>query len=163
MATTDDLTKLFNRKVALERLEEEVSKHIRLEIPLSCLMLDIDHFKAINDKYGHQAGDAVLKSTSGILQKNSRKYDIVCRYGGEEFMIVLPSTDIESAMIVAEKIREKVNKDKVVYNNRIIKTTISVGAAQLHIEGGENTDRLIKRADDALYKAKNNGRNKVIG
>ncbi len=163
MATIDDLTKLFNRKVALMRLEEEVSKHNRLKIPLSCLMLDVDHFKSINDNFGHQGGDAVLKSIAELLQKNSRKYDIVCRYGGEEFMMVLPSTDHKSAMTVAEKIREKINENKVAYHNELISTTMSIGVSQLHIDVEENADNLIKRADDALYEAKNSGRNKVAG
>ena len=163
MATTDHLTGLFSRKVLLDRLEEEIPRHTRLKIPLSCLMLDIDHFKSINDRYGHQAGDAVLKEIAEILLKNSRKYDIVCRYGGEEFIIVLPSTDMKSAMIIAEKIRGKINKCKIAYNAELIRTTISIGASQMRTDKEENTDNFIKRADDALYKAKNNGRNKVIG
>jgi len=163
MATIDDLTKLFNRKVALQRLEEEIAKHLRLKSPLSCLMLDIDHFKSINDRHGHQAGDAVLQEIAGILQDSSRKYDIVCRYGGEEFMIVLPSTDFESARTVAEKIRGIVSKSRVVYNKELIKTTVSIGVAQLRTDGEEGADGLIKRADDALYEAKNAGRDRVIG
>lgn len=162
MATTDGLTKVYNRKVAIERFEEEISQHIRFNKPLSCLLLDIDHFKSINDRYGHQAGDAFLVMMAGILRKFSRQYDIVCRYGGEEFIIILPETDLADALFVAEKMREQVQQASIVFNGSTISTTISAGAAQMFPGKKESSDDIIYRADKALYKAKETGRNRVI-
>jgi diguanylate cyclase (GGDEF)-like protein len=162
MATTDGLTKVYNRKAGIERFEEEISQHNRFNKPLSCLLLDIDHFKSINDRYGHQAGDAFLVMLAGILRKFSRQYDIVCRYGGEEFIIILPETDLVAALFVAEKMREQVQQASIVFNNSIINTTISIGAVQMFPGKKESSDDIIFRADKALYKAKETGRNRVI-
>lgn len=162
MATTDGLTKIYNRKVAIERFEEEISQHNRFNKPLSCLLLDIDHFKSINDRYGHQAGDAFLVMLAGILRKFSRQYDIVCRYGGEEFIIILPETDLGAALFVAEKMREQVQQASIAFNGSTISATISVGAAQMLPGKKETSDDIIYRADKALYKAKETGKNRVI-
>jgi diguanylate cyclase (GGDEF)-like protein len=163
MATIDDLTKLSNRKVGLERLGEEVSKHERIQTPLSCLLADIDHFKLINDTHGHQAGDTVLAAVAETFQTNCRNYDIICRYGGEEFLVVLPSTNLGSALKVAEKIRTNISEMKVEHNGATIKTTISIGVAQLQTDDQEDMNTFIKRADEALYRAKDSGRNMTSG
>ena len=162
MATIDSLTKLFNRKVGLERLDEEISKHIRLKKSLSCLMLDIDHFKSINDIHGHLAGDAVLQALAGTITKFSRKYDVSCRYGGEEFLIVLPETDLDAAVKVGEKLRIKILETPIVFNGSVIKITASIGVAQLDKDVEESVEHLINKADTALYKAKKQGRNQVV-
>jgi diguanylate cyclase (GGDEF)-like protein len=162
MATTDGLTGLYNRKIALMRFEEEISKHVRFKKPLSCLMIDIDHFKSINDTYGHQAGDAFLQLTADILTKCSRKYDTVCRYGGEEFIIILPESDLDTASFVAKKIREKIISAYLPFGEHIIKATISIGAAQMSEDKTETVDEIIWRADNALYAAKQQGRNRVV-
>jgi diguanylate cyclase (GGDEF)-like protein len=159
MATTDGLTKLYNRKFALERLEEEIAKHQRLNSPLSCLLLDIDYFKVINDKYGHQAGDAVLIVFASIMKKFSREYDIVSRYGGEEFMLILPSTELKVAIKVAERIRKEIAATDVEFKGKTIKATMSIGVAQMVTP---NSDNLISHADAALYEAKSSGRNLVV-
>lgn len=162
MATTDGLTKLCNRKTALERLEQEIAKHFRFHKPLSCLLLDIDHFKMINDTYGHLAGDAVLVALADIFVQHSRKYDILCRYGGEEFIIILPETSLKTALAVAEKLRAKIEGNTVSYNQHAIKVTASIGVAQSSLEIEEEAYTLISRADRALYQAKLEGRNMVV-
>ncbi len=161
MATTDGLTALANRKTALDRLEEEVAKHSRFTAPLSCILMDLDFFKNINDTYGHQAGDAVLKATAGILQRYSRRYDVVSRYGGEEFLLILPETDLKTAEIVAEKMRGKIERMTSNVNGYSIDVTASFGVAQMPLTVPEGVDALIGRADDALYMSKNLGRNRV--
>lgn len=159
IATTDGLTKLYNRKFAIDRLEEEISQHQRLKSNLSCLLIDIDYFKSINDKYGHQAGDAVLVALAATMRKFFRKYDIISRYGGEEFMIILPSTDLEVAVCVAERMRQKIAEQIVEFKGESIMATASIGVAQMLTP---NSDDLISDTDAALYKAKNTGRNRVV-
>ena len=126
------------------------------------MLLDIEHFKTVNDIYGHLAGDAYLVEMAGILRKFSRQYDIVCRYGGEEFIIILPETDLAAALYVAEKMRAHVEKTSLEYNDATIRTTISVGAVQMLPGKEETSDDIISRADKALYKAKETGRNRII-
>jgi len=162
LATTDGLTKLYNRKAALERLGEELSQNSRFETPLSCLMLDVDHFKFINDRYGHLAGDKVLVAFSEILTECSRQYDVVSRYGGEEFLIILPKTDLDTALSVAEKYRSKVAEMSIVVDDQPIQLTVSIGVAEASSDHSEGTDALVNRADTALYKAKAAGRNCVV-
>lgn len=161
MATTDSLTELPNRKHGIDRLEEEISRHHRSGLPLSCLMLDIDRFKDINDTIGHLAGDAVLVSLADTFNQCTRKHDIVSRYGGEEFLILLPETDITSALGVAEKIRVRVSEYPVEFNDHSISFTVSIGVTQMDQSRKEATDVIIHRADCALYKAKAEGRNCV--
>lgn len=162
MAATDALTKLPNRRVGIERLEEEISRHSRQESSLSCLMLDIDHFKEVNDKYGHLAGDAVLVSFAEVLSKTVRKHDFVCRYGGEEFMVLLPETNLDAAITVAKKVMDSVVKNVVVNNDFIIGVTVSIGVAQMSLGEDETADSLIHRADYMLYQAKAEGRNRIV-
>ena len=163
LASTDYLTGLLNRRVFEERLAVEYERAKRSEIALSVIIADIDYFKDINDKYGHQVGDTVLQIFATTLSQCCRPYDFVGRYGGEEFIICLPKTDREQAVIVAERMRTNVQDMQISVPtvNRIIKITSSFGLSELKYDSQENTDILISRADDALYQAKGEGRNKV--
>ncbi len=124
-------------------------------------MLDIDLFKNINDNYGHVAGDTVIKAVAKECKERLRPSDIIGRYGGEEFLFLLPSTNIESASIVADNIRQIIEKMKVPFNNGVIKLTVSIGVSSYFGFGDAELKDLIHNADIALYKAKNNGRNRV--
>ena len=123
-------------------------------------MCDIDHFKKINDTHGHQAGDYVLAEVSKLFRESFRKTDILCRYGGEEFLAILPSTEIPGALLVAEKLRSKVAGYKFLFNDVEIPTTISIGVALVR-QGVETPAQTVTRADEALYFSKENGRNRV--
>jgi diguanylate cyclase (GGDEF)-like protein len=127
---------------------------------LSVIMGDIDHFKKINDKYGHPAGDYVIKTVAQTLNKSFRKTDIICRYGGEEFLIILPASDLPGAKIAAEKARTAIENTKFEFGGTIIPVTMSLGVAQLQV-GIESSKETIARADAALYHSKQNGRNQV--
>ncbi len=160
MANKDFLTGLLNRREAYRRMETELSRTARLNKPLSVIMMDIDHFKAINDTYGHLTGDAVLKSLSGVLMKAVREYDILCRYGGEEFMVVTPEADRDQARDLAERIRRVVEAMSIPVDGQLdLKITISLGVTRF--QDGERVEQLISRADQALYEAKHSGRNRV--
>jgi diguanylate cyclase (GGDEF)-like protein len=159
MATVDALTGLLNRQAGLERAEEELSRHRRTERPLACLLLDIDRFKKVNDTYGHQAGDAVLAVFGATLRKHIRKHDMVCRYGGEEFLILLADTSLTAARATAEKIREVTAMTTINHNDQKITITTSIGLALM--QPNETAGSMIARADAALYEAKNSGRNRV--
>ncbi|CCU78625.1 diguanylate cyclase (GGDEF domain) [Halanaerobium saccharolyticum subsp. saccharolyticum DSM 6643] len=156
MTITDELTDLFNRRHILDLLEIEIKKASRYNRNLSVIMIDIDFFKKVNDNHGHQFGDKVLKILSDILQQNTRNIDFVGRYGGEEFLIILPETDLDQAYLVAEKLRKTVKETQISGLESGI--TISCGAAQFEDDLGH---QLIKRADDLLYKAKAKGRDRV--
>ncbi len=160
MATVDELTGLLNRRAGLERLSEELSRHSRSKHPLACLLLDIDRFKKVNDRYGHQAGDEVLRHFGGILRSQTRLHDVACRYGGEEFLLVLPDATLEAAISAAEKIREATASAAVEVENHRITVTTSIGLTML--EDAETVEMVIARADAALYKAKKGGRNQVV-
>ena len=149
-AITDSLTGLFNHRYFQERIHSEILRAERYKHALSLIMFDIDSFKLYNDKYGHLEGDRILKQVAGILKLRSRQVDVVCRYGGEEFMIILPDTDTNGAKIMAEKIRKAIGE---------IKLSVSAGIADF--EKGLSKDDLILHADKALYKAKAEGKNKV--
>jgi diguanylate cyclase (GGDEF)-like protein len=157
MVITDELTGLFNRRRILELLEIELEKSRRYKRDLSLLMMDLDFFKEINDSRGHQFGDKVLKKIGKILQQNTRNLDLVGRYGGEEFLLILPETDLKKAALVAEKLRQKIKTAAV--DGQDIKLTASFGAAEFKNE--QNSYQLIKKADDLLYKAKAEGRDRV--
>lgn len=157
----DPLTGLFNRRYLEETMQRELSRSKRKKEPLSILVLDIDHFKKYNDTMGHDAGDALLVHFTALLQQNTRKEDIVCRYGGEEFVVVLPSTAQETAWHLAEKFRLLVKEMQVTFNKtKIDGITVSIGVATFPEHGGTSAD-LISKADTALYFAKNNGRDQV--
>ncbi len=152
---TDTLTGLRNRQFFNQRVHEELERFKRYETKLSLLMIDIDHFKRINDTYGHAIGDEVLKKVSSELQNQLRKVDLVARWGGEEFIALLPETEIDEAVSVAEKLREKIER-LIHENNEVV--TISIGISML--EESESIDSWINRADKALYHAKKQGRNR---
>ncbi len=159
LAVEDGLTKLFVVRHFKEILDQEISKANRYKRPLSILMSDIDHFKRFNDTYGHQAGDFVLKEVAAIFRSNCRDTDIPGRYGGEEFIILLPETDRDGAVEFSERLRAQIEARVFEYNDIKLNVNISIGVAQLDNEpSGGN---LIKRADEALYVAKETGRNKV--
>lgn len=165
-ATMDALTGLNNRRQFEIRLKEEYSSANRQNTPLCAIMIDIDFFKKFNDTYGHAIGDTVLRTTANVIKEQLREYDIPSRYGGEEFCILLPQTNIDEAKIVAERLRTSVENKKIEIqtnkNEQIkhISVTISVGLAQLDIK--DMADDLYMKADRALYEAKEQGRNRVV-
>ena len=161
LATTDPLTGLYNRRQIMTRLEEECERIQRGGIGLSCIMLDVDHFKQVNDTYGHQQGDEVLKMIARQARASLRAYDVVGRYGGEEFIVLLPETDLETAQAVAERLRMAIQTSAILKTatGQPQPTTVSLGLTQWR--SGDTVDALIHRADEALYRAKANGRNRI--
>ncbi len=158
----DALTGLFNRRYLDETLPREINRAERNNGPLSVLLFDIDHFKMFNDTHGHDAGDLVLRSIADVIVSNIRESDIACRYGGEEFVIILPDTTIETAERRAEALRNDVSRMRLEYKGQEIgKITISVGVAA-YPQNGTKRDALIKSADEAMYMAKRGGRNQVV-
>ena len=160
----DPLTQIYNRRFLDERLTEEVNRAVRYEMPLSVLMLDIDHFKSVNDTYGHQAGDLILSEFGNLISSVVRDSDIVARYGGEEFLVLTPGSDEDAAGNLANRIRERTQERQFVVDSQegpqTVNVTVSVGVAQLR--GEINThEKLVKSADEALYSAKRGGRNRV--
>ena len=160
LANIDSLTGLLNRRAILNKLDEYIANTRRYEDNLSVLMLDIDHFKRINDKYGHVTGDDVLERVASLLQKRIRDTDTAGRYGGEEFLITLPKTDLSSALIVAERIRRSIKVTKMKNpTGKVFLITISQG---LEIyQPGDDIHSLISRVDSLLYQAKRNGRDRI--
>lgn len=161
VSITDQLTQIYNRGFLLEAFATEFQKSKRYNFTLSCIMLDIDHFKKINDKYGHLTGDFILKDITRIIQESIRQADTFGRYGGEEFMIVIPYVNSNKAFLVAEKIRKLIDHTEFVSNGTKIKATISLGVSDNKSTSITTIDDMIKRSDDALYKAKNDGRNRT--
>jgi diguanylate cyclase (GGDEF)-like protein len=160
-AETDPLTGAANRRRFHQTLEIECLRFARNRLPLSVLMIDLDHFKAVNDRYGHPVGDAVLRTVAQLLLLSLRKTDLLARYGGEEFAILLPETPLAGALIIAERIRETIDQKPIVADGCELKVSISLGAAS-HAEDGEASPELmLKKADLALYRAKALGRNRV--
>lgn len=161
----DGLTGLFNHRMFLVKLEQEINRLSRTLKPLSLMMLDIDHFKQFNDNFGHQGGDSVLKELSAIIMAQSRSHsiDICCRYGGEEFAIIMPELELRNAVKVAERLRKAVedNVFTLESGNREGKVTISIGVAAIMNGEDLSPEKLVKKADDALYLSKRNGRNQV--
>jgi diguanylate cyclase (GGDEF)-like protein/PAS domain S-box-containing protein len=160
LATTDALTDIANRRHFLELAEREMQRARRHGRPLSLLMADIDHFKSINDRHGHAAGDAVLKAYVAALRRALRQEDVLGRLGGEEFGILLPETDMDSALEVAERLRRLIGEMEVDVGGAVLRPTHSIGVAVLRPTGGSFAE-LMSRADAALYEAKQRGRNCV--
>jgi len=156
MSISDTMTGLFNHNHLIERLEQEVGKARRYKRPLSLCMFDLDDFKKVNDTYGHQTGDEVIIAFAEILKESSRTVDILGRYGGEEFIALLPETDLAGGVIFAERVREKTEETILSDNN--LKFTVSVGVA--NYDGG-TTEEFLAQADTLLYDAKKSGKNKV--
>ena len=162
LSKKDGLTDLYNRRYFQERIADEFSRARRYDFPLSFIMFDIDHFKNINDRYGHQAGDEVLKTIARILVQHVRDVDIPARYGGEEFALILPHTSLLNAAIVAERIRQQVMEEPVNFQGQQIDVTISLGVAGIPDNNPSSFHELIRFADDALYRAKQTGRNRTV-
>jgi c-di-GMP phosphodiesterase len=162
LASTDPMTKLYNRR-SFNDISESIFKiSKRNKSPLSIIMIDIDKFKNVNDTYGHKTGDSVIIKLAEFLNSSNRKSDIVCRYGGEEFVILLPQTGIEGSIIVAENIRKQVENIVVKSDkNQMLNFTISLGVSEVNFRQESNIESALNRADEALYIAKNNGRNQV--
>ena len=158
--TRDPLTNLFNRRYLDDTFDRELARCNRENMPIAIVIMDIDFFKNINDNHGHEAGDMVLQSTALLLQELTRSEDIVCRYGGEEFLAVLPGASLEHAIERAENWRQTFASIDFEYKGKIIKTTMSCGVSAFPVHANDQ-DILIRLADDALYLAKANGRNQV--
>lgn len=157
MATQDKLTSAASRQIFETYFMQAAARHRRKHEPLSLAMIDIDHFKTVNDSFGHQAGDMVLSRLARVIQSIVREDDVLCRWGGEEFLLMLVNCDQHSACIVVEKIRQAVADIHFHFNNQPVNITISTGIAELQID--ESLDHIVERADRLLYEAKNAGRN----
>ncbi len=175
IANTDELTGMYSRRAILELLDDEFGKAKRFGFPLSVAMVDLDHFKNINDTYSHIAGDVVLREVARVLQNRLRKFDVLGRYGGDEFICVLPGTGATGAVSTGERVRARVNEARFEIiapdsltalevgdrtEHETIRTTVSVGVATMH-EGIQTPVDLVREADAALYVSKGSGRNKV--
>ncbi len=161
LAATDGLTGLFNHRTFQEKLDRELASAVRYGHSVSLLMMDIDHFKSFNDRFGHPVGDFVLKSIAGVISEDLRSIDIAARYGGEEFALILPQTDIEGALATAERIRKGVEKRTFHFEDLSLNVTLSIGVASYPAHA-LTKDELIDRADRALYFAKRSGRNRCV-
>ncbi len=161
MSRADALTGLSNRRHFRETLAAELARSKRFDLPLSLILLDVDHFKQINDRYGHQAGDEALLSVASVLQRMLRRCDHAARYGGEEFAMILPQTGLEGAQAVAERCRRAVGAAGINTPSGVVRLTVSLGIADYPHESADSVDELIRRADEALYRAKDAGRNRV--
>ena len=163
MAITDALTGLFNRRYMETHLSALVEQAASRGKPITVLVLDIDFFKSINDGHGHDAGDDVLREFALRIRKSIRNIDLACRYGGEEFVIVMPETDMGVATVVAERLRRRIAGEPfpIQQGMRLLDVTLSIGIAALNGEG-DNAAAMLKRADQALYRAKRDGRNRVV-
>ena len=156
LAETDPLTKTFNRRSLFRFLEAEVDRALRYERPFSLILFDLDHFKAVNDTHGHETGDSVLVSFADLTRKKIRGSDIFCRYGGEEFLVIAPETDLSGACVLAERVRKGIEENP---HHKAGQVTVSAGAGMFR--EGEDGTSLLRRVDKALYAAKDKGRNRV--
>ena len=162
ISLTDGLTGVDNRRSLEQRLHEMFEHSLRLHEPISCVMCDIDHFKKVNDTYGHAAGDEVLKQFAEILRDEAREIDRVGRYGGEEFLLLLPGTVLDSAVTFAERLRQRVDDHTFSFEGGTLKRTMSCGVASWPHPRIAGREEMLKAADDALYVAKELGRNRVV-
>ncbi|MDD4979677.1 MAG: GGDEF domain-containing protein [Candidatus Omnitrophica bacterium] len=160
LAIIDSLTKVFNRRYYLERFKEELERSQKFNYRFCCLMIDIDYFKEYNDRYGHIVGDTILRELSKIIQQNIRQIDLMGRYGGEEFSVILSQTDKEAAGFAAERIRQAIEEKRIKAYDEELKVTVSIGISVFPGDG-KDMKTLIDKADTALYRAKEGGRNKV--
>jgi len=160
LAITDSLTGVYTRRYCLERFREEFQRAEKYNLRLSFLMIDIDHFKKYNDKYGHLVGDTVLKEVAKIIKLYIREIDLLGRFGGEEFALILPDTSKDGASFAAERIRQQIEKQQIKAYDELLKVTISIGVATLPTDA-KGYEELIDKSDWALYRAKKIGRNRV--
>jgi diguanylate cyclase (GGDEF)-like protein len=162
LTTIDSLTQAFNKRYFLQRLDDELKRCLRYGREVSLAMFDIDHFKKVNDTYGHQAGDTVLRDLSKNVANLVRVNDVFCRYGGEEFAIILPESPLDDATVACEKIRKAIEEYTFSHNETQIPITISIGVKTLDPSAGDITpNEMIEAADKLLYEAKQQGRNRV--
>ena len=159
LATTDDLTSLWNRRHFLRVLDIECLRAARSETPLAPAMLDLDHFKTVNDTYGHALGDRVLAEVAAVMKSDARATDVIARYGGEEFMILMPDTSADEALVAAERLRRRVADHLVSGGPKPVRITVSIGISAAAGGPGAQAERLLRQADEALYAAKQAGRN----
>ena len=162
LATRDGLTGLINRQHFLELLEKELMRAKRYSNPLSLLMLDIDHFKKLNDTHGHTAGDKGLEKVASMCADSLRSIDICGRYGGEEFIVMLPESNIQSALETAGRLRKNIEELKIPWKSTELSVTVSIGCAEYDSKRKDTVESLIERADKRLYQAKEEGRNRVV-
>ncbi len=162
MAYRDSLTGAINRRKFEELSNIELTRSLRYRKNLSFLMLDIDHFKAVNDTYGHAVGDEVLKHFTSICLNMARSLDVIARIGGEEFVVMLPETDAQGAYIFAERFRKSIEQSSVKVDEHVLKYSVSIGISVLHVDEDTDVGDIIKRADEALYRAKESGRNRTV-
>jgi diguanylate cyclase (GGDEF)-like protein len=163
LARTDGLTGLFNHRYFHDRMSTEIARAHRYQRPLVLMMIDVDNFKQVNDRHGHPAGDRVLKKIAAIVRESVREMDVACRYGGEEFSVILPETEIEGAVRVAERIRTQVEAltPGLIDPQTATGATVSIGIAP-YATGARTADELITKSDEALYLAKSQGKNRVV-
>ncbi|MDA8424255.1 MAG: sensor domain-containing diguanylate cyclase [Nitrospiraceae bacterium] len=161
ISITDSLTQVFNRQYFMDRIKQEVKRSHRYGTHVSLLMLDIDYFKKVNDTYGHQAGDSVLAGVAGLIKDGLRDTDLFARYGGEEFCLLAMAMDQAGAELLAERLRKKVESAEFVPGGNSLKVTVSIGVSAWMPEIKENFEELVRRADSALYSAKQEGRNRI--
>ncbi|MBN2232222.1 MAG: GGDEF domain-containing protein [Deltaproteobacteria bacterium] len=161
---TDPLTGIYNRRYLDQRLQEEVAKSQRYSMPLAILLLDLDHFKKVNDQHGHQTGDQILTGIGDLILRTVREVDVVARYGGEEFVIIAPNTQCYAAIHLAERLRQRIEETAFTTGQagRSIRMTTSIGVACFNVHQRTTVEELVRDADKALYAAKNGGRNQVV-
>lgn len=162
LAITDGLTQMHTRRHLGERFEEEFRRATLRQVPLSVLMIDVDHFKKVNDQYGHLTGDMLLRAMARIILEHIREIDIAGRYGGEEFCLLLLDTDKPGALVVAERIREAIHAKGIKAYDAAIRVSVSIGVSSLPDDAAK-VEELLDKADWALYRAKRSGRNRVVG
>lgn len=160
-ATTDGLTKLHNYRMFMQRIHEEIERAVRYNLNFTLLMLDIDYFKQVNDRYGHLAGDKILTQIAVSIKKNTRNVDFACRYGGEEFAVILVETGLQEALLTAERIKKNIEHLNTNYKGDIIHVTVSIGAVEFP-NSSKDVESLIHETDKALYRAKSKGRNRIV-
>lgn len=160
LAIKDGLTGVFSRRYLLERMKEELERSRKFKLKFSFLMVDVDHFKGYNDRYGHLVGDAILKDIASVIKEGIRQIDLVGRYGGEEFSVILAETDKEQARFIAERIRQAIENRIIKVYDENLKVTISIGIS-VFPENADSVLTLIDKSDHALYRAKQTGRNRI--
>jgi diguanylate cyclase (GGDEF)-like protein len=162
LAAVDPLTDAYNRRFGLARLQEEYSRAVRAEGPLGVLMLDLDHFKSVNDVYGHLVGDRVLRAVARACRRVIREGDVLIRYGGEEFLVLLPGAGAADVVEIGERIRRAIGETSVQEGDQKIAVTVSLGGTTYGDAGSGSPEELVVRADEALYEAKAAGRDRLL-